>query len=267
MAFRGSAAGAPSLALRAAGRVGVRRGARALGRSPRCAWAVHVVPLWCGGLVAGGRRLSLLRCTNAHCAFAVMCMAPRNQRSQAPPRWSVDFQKSVWEHASLAGDAHFKCCNRPVVKAHECAQLPSVRARVLSRASRDAWDSEGVRTLAQQLGEDGFDQPAGITKQQLTRSMSCIWSFSTALGAACSGPNGPSLSPSSGGALAPRCATMLWSGCISRMAPVPTNHTNARAEETVYTNKGTNVHVSRPLPSNLRKEPATGAAPLLLYSI
>ena len=35
---------------------------------------------------------------------------------------------------------------------------------------------------------------------------------------------------------------MLRSGCISRMATVPTNRTNARAEETVYTNRGTNAH-------------------------
>ena len=42
--------------------------------------------------------------------------------------------------------------------------------------------------------------------------------------------------------------SVLRSGCISRMATVPTNRTNARAEETVYTNGGTNAHVSRPLP-------------------
>ena len=63
-----------------------------------------------------------------------------------------------------------------------------------------------------------------------------------------------------------RC-TVLRSGCISKMATVPTNRTNARAEETVYPNGGTNAHVSCPLPSNLRKEPATSAAPLLLYSV
>jgi hypothetical protein len=96
--------------------------------------------------------------------------------------------------------------------------------------------------------------------------MSCIGSFSATLGAACSGPNGPSLSPSSGGALAPRCATMLRSGCISKMTTVPTNRTNARAEEAGYTNRGTNAPVSRPLSSNLRKEPAPSAAPLLLYT-
>ena len=60
---------------------------------------------------------------------------------------------------------------------------------------------------------------------------------------------------------------VLRSGCISKMATVPTNRTNARAEETVYPNGGTNAHVSCPLPSNLRKEPATRAAPLLLYSV
>eukprot|EP01046_Picozoa_sp_COSAG06_P074347 COSAG06_NODE_22696_length_715_cov_1.634740_1_plen_163_part_10 len=68
--------------------------------------------------------------------------------------------------------------------------------------------------------------------------MSCSCSFSTSLVAVCSGPNGPSLFPSFGGALAPRRATMLRSGCISRMATVPTNRTNARTEETVYTNRG-----------------------------
>ena len=51
------------------------------------------------------------------------------------------------------------------------------------------------------------------------------------------------------------------------MATVPTNRTNARAEETVYPNGGTNAHVSCPLPANLRKEPAANAAPLLLYSV
>ena len=109
--------------------------------------------------------------------------------------------------------------------------------------------------------------PYGQLTRTTTICMSCIGSFSTALGAAGSGPNGPSLSPSSVGALAPRRATMLRSGCISKMATVPTNRTNARAEETVYPNGGTNAHVSCPLPSNLRKEPATRAAPLLLYSV
>jgi hypothetical protein len=59
---------------------------------------------------------------------------------------------------------------------------------------------------------------------------------------------------------------MLRSDCISRMSTVPTNLTNARAEEAIYTNRGTNAHTSRPFTLKPTKGAATNAAPLPLYS-